>query len=240
MQALIIGYGFVGKATELTLKSMGVDPVTIHDPQAGFSAQVKWDFDCVFICVPTNLRDGKLETDIVDEVYNKFKGHQIIRSTLPPESVCLYPEATIWPEFLREVTFNIDATQPQVRDVVGIKEIEGNMFYDLIRKHRAVDAVTPKEAAMFKMSRNAFLATKVTFANELRKKCLLLDIDYDAVKSLLQPSLDPATHWDVPGPDGKFGFGGKCLPKDTTHYATLSQDVLSSIILMLNTSHRED
>ena len=36
MQALIIGYGFVGKATELTLKSMGVDPVTIHDPHAGF------------------------------------------------------------------------------------------------------------------------------------------------------------------------------------------------------------
>ena len=32
------------------------------------------------------------------------------------------------------------------------------------------------------------------------------------------------SHWDVPGPDGKRGFGGKCLPKDTTHFANLISD----------------
>jgi UDP-glucose 6-dehydrogenase len=32
------------------------------------------------------------------------------------------------------------------------------------------------------------------------------------------------THWDVPGPDGDFGFGGKCFPKDTNHFASLAPD----------------
>ena len=39
-------------------------------------------------------------------------------------------------------------------------------------------------------------------------------------------------HWQVPGPDGKLGFGGKCLPKDTTHYMNLfSEDNLYEDVL---------
>lgn len=243
MNALIVGYGFVGKATEITLNDLDSEiNITIHDPQLGHVAFANHKFDWVFICVPTNLTKGnKLSTKIVDDVFNQFGGQQIIRSTLPPEEADKYTDAILWPEFLREVTFDIDATQPQVTDVIG-SDADTPLelsFVDWLDIRRSVNIVTKKEAALFKMSRNAFLATKVAFANQLYIKCIELDVDYDEVKKLLQHSLDATTHWDVPGPDGKYGFGGKCLPKDTTHYRSLDGDMLSSIVLMLNKYHRE-
>ena len=239
MNALIVGYGFVGKATEITLKTLNPGmQISVHDPQLGLEVLTN-TFDWVFICVPTNQKGNKLCTKIVDQVYKQFNGEQIIRSTLPPEEVDKYPEATLWPEFLREVTFDIDATQPQVTDVIGVDELKSGSFADWLKYQRAVNIVSRSEAAMFKMSRNAFLSTKVMFANMLHRKCKDLDIDYENVKGLLQHSLDATTHWDVPGPDGKFGFGGKCLPKDTSHYQSLDNDMLSSIVLMLNKYHRE-
>lgn len=87
---------------------------------------------------------------------------------------------------------------------------------------------------MFKMSRNAFLSMKVTFANILNDNCKKNNINYYTVKELLKRNIDPTTHLDVPGPDGRFGFGGKCLPKDTTHYQTLSNDTLFMAVLGCN------
>jgi len=68
---------------------------------------------------------------------------------------------------------------------------------------------------MVKYMTNTFLATKVSFANEMYMICDKLDIDYDKVVeySTYDERLGKS-HWAVPGPDGKFGFGGSCFPKD--------------------------
>ena len=62
---------------------------------------------------------------------------------------------------------------------------------------------------------NTFLATKVSFANEMKQICDELKIDYDKVVeySTYDERLGKS-HWAVPGPDGKLGFGGSCFPKD--------------------------
>jgi len=63
---------------------------------------------------------------------------------------------------------------------------------------------------------NSYLATKVTFFNELFELCNNIGANYDTVSNLL--GLDTrigAGHTTVPGPDGKFGWGGHCFPKDT-------------------------
>ena len=68
---------------------------------------------------------------------------------------------------------------------------------------------------MVKYVTNCFLATKVSFANEMFKMCNELDIDYDKV--IEYAKFDERlgySHWAVPGPDGDFGFGGHCFPKD--------------------------
>ena len=73
---------------------------------------------------------------------------------------------------------------------------------------------------------NSFLATKVSFANEIYQICDKLKIDYDKVVEYA--TLDDRlgkSHWNVPGPDGDFGFGGHCLPKDLSALIFLAMNL---------------
>ena len=76
---------------------------------------------------------------------------------------------------------------------------------------------------MVKYFSNTFLATKVSFANEMKMICDKLSIDYDKVVeySTYDERLGKS-HWAVPGPDGKLGFGGSCFPKDINALVVLS------------------
>jgi UDPglucose 6-dehydrogenase len=68
---------------------------------------------------------------------------------------------------------------------------------------------------MVKYVTNCFLATKVSFANEIKQICDKLDIDYDKVVEYSTKDKRLGTsHWAVPGHDGHFGFGLTCFPKD--------------------------
>ena len=72
-----------------------------------------------------------------------------------------------------------------------------------------------EEAEMVKYFINAFLAVKVSYANELFNLCDKMNIDYDKVSRIAQyDDRLGNSHFKVPGPDGKFGFGGSCFPKD--------------------------
>jgi len=90
---------------------------------------------------------------------------------------------------------------------------------------------------MVKYFTNTFLATKVSFANEMKMICDKIDIDYDKVVeySTYDERLGKS-HWAVPGPDGKLGFGGSCFPKDINALVHLcselniSENILSSVI----------
>ena len=72
-----------------------------------------------------------------------------------------------------------------------------------------------KTAEMVKYFTNSFLATKVSFANEIKQICDTIGVKYEEVKnlSLLDKRIGD-THLTVPGPDGSMGFGGTCFPKD--------------------------
>ena len=72
-----------------------------------------------------------------------------------------------------------------------------------------------KTAEMVKYFINNFLSTKVSFANEMYQICKSLDIDYDKVTEYaLYDQRIGKSHLAVPGPDGDFGYGGHCFPKD--------------------------
>jgi len=83
---------------------------------------------------------------------------------------------------------------------------------------------------------------KVAVANEFAEICNRLDIDYTAIQNMLED--DPAvggTHWQCPGPDGRVGFGGKCLPKDLTHMKSLcyNSDNIFKTALVVNANRRK-
>ena len=86
---------------------------------------------------------------------------------------------------------------------------------------------------MVKYMTNTFLATKVSFANEMKMLCDELDLDYDkVVEYATYDERLGKTHWAVPGPDGELGFGGHCLPKDLN--ALISVAVDNSLGLYIN------
>jgi CubicO group peptidase (beta-lactamase class C family) len=104
-----------------------------------------------------------------------------------------------------------------------IELVSGETYEDFIEK-RIFEKAFPKTpiiktsstiAEMIKYVTNSFLAMKVSFANEMYQICQALDIDYDKVIEYAKYDDRLGTsHWSVPGPDGDFGFGGHCFPKD--------------------------
>ena len=68
---------------------------------------------------------------------------------------------------------------------------------------------------MIKYMTNTFFATKVSFLNDMKLLSDKVGGDWeDVVEGFVRDSRVGHTHLNVPGPDGKFGFGGSCFPKD--------------------------
>lgn len=75
--------------------------------------------------------------------------------------------------------------------------------------------MTSEEAEMAKYAHNVFGALKVTYFNCIRDLCERSGLDYRKVlDGVLASGYVNKEHTASPGPDGKFGYGGKCFPKD--------------------------
>ena len=96
-------------------------------------------------------------------------------------------------------------------------------------------------AEMVKYLTNTFLSVKVSFANEIYQLCNNLNIDYDKVVEYA--TLDDRlglSHWNVPGPDGDFGFGGHCFPKDLSALLHLTKQMSTTNNVLLATQRTND
>lgn len=227
----IIGHGFVGTAMAQ------VGSAEIYDPnKKEFSKNMKaFSQDLVFVCVPTPPSPtGDLDTSIVESSARKWKELKkensilVIKSTIPVgtvERLCQgIQENNIVhnPEFLTERTANEDFLNPKEVIVGGNKESSETVveFYKGFYGDKDIQyfSVPAKTAEMIKITRNSFYALKVSFFNEVYKLCEAMGQDYEEFKNLftlngLHPWIGNQ-HVSVPGPDGKLGYGGKCLPKD--------------------------
>lgn len=226
MRLLIVGYGFVGKATEYLFKDSNVE-LDIHDPAQGYNNKHQV-YDYIFLCVPTDLDSGtkKLNIETLKTVYEEWKdkGRTVIRSTIGPDQVEQFPEAIIMPEFLREKHWKEDVDDTDLPIILGGEHVWCEPLYmkTCTLGKGATFFVGAKQASMYKMARNTALAMRVALANEFKEICDRLDVSYDVLQGMLsRDKVIGGTHWQVPGPDGKVGFGGKCLPKDLTHMSTL-------------------
>ena len=80
---------------------------------------------------------------------------------------------------------------------------------------------------------NCFLATKVSFMNEMKLIASKINVDWDkAVEGFIGDPRVGTSHVDVPGNDGKLGFSGSCFPKDLQaiiHFAE-SMDVDTKVL----------
>jgi UDP-glucose 6-dehydrogenase len=201
LSVAIIGNGVVGQATKRVIDKY--HSVQMHDPLQNLVCDYELS-DVVFICTPS---------ECVKEYLAKLEGHPFVyvRSTIPFHLV-QDTNFAVWPEFLTERTAVHDSLNP-THNVVGgnaqqvDKLCETTIFNEF-------DVTTNIYAALMKLTTNVYFAQKVSFANVMYNLCQEQNLDYNELKRIL--GSDPRTwikdHWTVPGPDGKFGYGGKCLP----------------------------
>ena len=233
MKIGIIGQGYVGTALKVGFEDYyNVETYDKYDLSKSTKSSIKRvvEFtDVIFICVPTPMRkDGTCYTGIVEEVIREINetadGHiVVIKSTVPPGTTdrinAEYTKSTVIfnPEFLTEANF-IDDFKNQNRIILG-GDRKGTskvrQLYSRLFPQATIVKTGAKHAEMVKYFTNCFLATKVSFANEMKHICDSIDLDYDkVVEYATYDERLGKSHWSVPGPDGDLGFGGHCLPKD--------------------------
>ena len=138
------------------------------------------------------------------------------------KSNCRYSVASN-PEFLREGAAINDFMRPD-RVVIGCAEEEAiEILKDLYRPLYLIETpfviTNPESAEMIKYASNAFLATKISFINEIANMCDLLGADVRDVAKGMGMDKRIGSKFLHPGP----GFGGSCFPKDVKALAALAR-----------------
>ena len=174
--------------------------------------------------------NGGINASIVLECcneINKFTNALIVlKSTVTPDIVkklsVLYNKFVYNPEFLTEKNANEDCVN-QFMLVLG-------------------GGSHAQEASFVKYGINTFLATKVTFFNQLYDIVKDNDANFNNIISAI--GSDPRithSHTTVPGFDNKRGYGGACFPKDTTAFDTFAKTfTLLSNAISINTEYRKN
>ena len=237
MQIGIVGQGYVGTAVkEVFSKHYEVDTYDLDKDKCSvdYLEDLVELTNIIFVCVPTPMKkDGSCDTSIVEAVVKDINDMVVsrnvsgrivaIKSTIPPGTTnrlnkeCHNISVIFNPEFLTEANF-IDDFKNQNRIIIGGERpstTKLRQVYSLAFPEAKIVKTGSITAEMVKYFTNTFLATKVSFANEMKMLCDRLNIDYDKVVeySTYDERLGKS-HWAVPGPDGKMGFGGSCFPKD--------------------------
>lgn len=128
------------------------------------------------------------------------------------------------PEFLREGVAVEDFMKPD-RVVIGTtsdkaKKVMEQLYAPFVRQGNPIIFMDERSAELTKYAANSFLATKITFMNEIANLCELLGADVDAVRKGIGTDNRIGKRFLFPG----IGYGGSCFPKDVQALAKSSKD----------------
>ncbi len=245
----IVGYGFVGKATAKGFSKN--TELFLVDPLLGTNLSDLKEFmpEFIFLCLPTPMKkDGSQDFTLVKEVFkemlsNKVSSTIILKSTVIPSNIKIVDnliEDYIYnPEFLREKHAEEDFINSSMIILGGsknnqekVKNLYENHSICKTKNYILTDKIT---ASLIKYSINSFLASKVIFFNELRDlfNSSGAEENWDTFTNIL--AMDKRignSHMDVPGHDGRLGFGGACFTKDTAALIKYSQNIEKELTLL--------
>mgnify|MGYP001319788381 CR=1 FL=1 len=245
----IVGHGFVGKATELGF-SLNTHTFII-DPKQNTKISDLEEFKpkFVFVCVPTPMeKSGAQNFSIVLDVFDElsklsFKPCVILKSTVTPENLDsakkILPNFVYNPEFLREKYAEEDFINSKMI-LLGGKKPAQEKVKKLYQDHSLCNTnnfifTDYATASLVKYSINSFLATKVLFFNQINDIFEGSNTESDWEYFVRIIKLDPRigiSHMDVPGHDGKKGFGGACFTKDTAALVDYSNKINKQFSLL--------
>lgn len=252
MKIGIIGQGFVGTAVNEGLKPFfKIETFDINKNSTCNSLEeLSKKSEVIFVCLPTPMElNGSCHLDIVENTLLGLDLAEecktiVVKSTIPPGTTEKWNkkfnhiQVVFNPEFLTEAN-SIEDYKNQNRIIIGgprpattkVKRIFAKVFPKV-----PIIKTGSTTAEMVKYFGNCFLATKVSFANEMYQICEGLNIDYDKVIEYVKyDERIGYSHLNVPGPDGDFGYGGHCFPKDVKALINVAHNLNISPKVLLAT-----
>ena len=232
----IVGNGFVGEAISFAFSSISDVYIFDTDPLKSIDdLESVHNCDFVFICVPTPMfEDGSQDLTYVQSAFENGtnKPVYILKSTVLPGTTDLlskkYSNFNIIfsPEFLTERTSKLDMLT-QSRIILGgdlnLTE-KAKILFNQRFKIKNIIQTDSKTAELTKYMNNTFFATKVSIMNEFKLLCDRVGANWeDALKGFVSDGRIGDSHLNVPGHDGKFGYGGTCFPKDVNALLSFSK-----------------
>ena len=260
MKLGIIGFGFVGSAVGWAHRS---DDLIIRDPKMKDSAGLDKFKDCegIYVCVPSpSTEDGHCDTSILEQVIKELlfvlidRPIPIICKTTAPPSVYErlqkeYPTIVYSPEFLTQANAVADYENADYFVIGGDRHWCEKAQTIIQHSHPLVNdkflLTDIKTASLYKYMMNSYLATKVTFMNDFYKLAEAEGVDFKRLTDLtIFDDRIGYTHLAVPGPDGQYGWGGACFPKDVAAIQMEALDLNEELELLgrvedINNKHRK-
>lgn len=190
------------------------------------------DAEIIFLALPTPPgEDGSADLryilGVADELGKRIKNYKVIvdKSTVPVGTAdkvhaAIAKNATVDfdvvsnPEFLRE-GFAVDDFMKPDRVVIGTsseraEKVMEQLYKPFVRQGNPIIFMDEKSAELTKYAANSFLATKITFMNEVANFCELVGADIDKVRIGIGSDERIGKRFLFPG----IGYGGSCFPKD--------------------------
>lgn len=226
------------KSGKVPIYEPGLDDLfrrSINERRLSFTTKLKdaLDADAIFLALPTpSGDDGSADLSYVlgvaDELGKVLKKYSVIvdKSTVPVGTAEKVRQAVAKnakvefdvvsnPEFLREGQAIVDFMKPE-RVVIGTsskraEEVMRKLYAPFVRKGFDRLIVTDEPSAeMIKYAANAFLATKISFMNQISGLCERVGADVNMVRKGIGTDSRIGDQFLYPGP----GYGGSCFPKD--------------------------
>ena len=223
MRIGVVGGGVTGNATARSYLEHA-EQVRVYDVDSTRKTHDLYEVlecDLVFLCLPETVLDSFVPGFHCD-------AHLVLKSTVPIGTTKKlqkrFPKIIHSPEFLTARCAVEDAQMP-ARNIIGSPGIGSEETSSLLEglywkrfPGIPIHCMSSDESEAVKLIQNGFFACKVAFFNEVYKG---LNFDLAGVTSwnrVLRAVITDGrighSHTRVPGPDGKMGFGGTCLPKD--------------------------
>jgi UDPglucose 6-dehydrogenase len=234
---------------QITIYEPGLEKIFLRNQKEGrlhftnsLSAGIK-DAKIIFLALPTppgedGSADLKYILGVAHELGKLLEEYTVIidKSTVPVGTAervhaAIAANAKVTfdvvsnPEFLREGVAVDDFMKPD-RVVIGTtaekaKKLMNDLYAPFVRQGNPIIFMDEKSAELTKYAANAFLATKITFMNEVARLCELMGADVDMVRRGIGSDERIGRRFLFPG----IGYGGSCFPKDVQALAKSSEEV---------------
>lgn len=223
LETLLLEQQQVGNLTFTTDYAAAIEPAELVIIAVGTPSAVDGQADLKYIFMAAESLAAHLQPHAIVAIKSTVPPGTLEKmSTIIEKHTSVPFETASLPEFLREGSAVQDTLHP---DRIVIGATSQHVFAVLEELHQPLNTnivkITPESAQMAKYASNAYLATRITFINQIADLCDKNGADVQEVIQSIGLDKRIGEHYWYPG----FGYGGSCFPKDVSELAAYSRAI---------------